>query len=325
VFDVECYQNYFLLMARNIGGCAVIVYERFNDVVLVEGSLPPGTLVSFNGNNYDLPMIAYARTGASNAALKALSDAIILRNLKPWDAEREFGLIEYCGNDLLTTLDLYRKLEPQLALRVQMGREWGLDLRSKSDAQIAEAVIRKEVEGRVGHRVYRPELACGYQFQYRMPDWVSFEAPGLKQVLDIIRDARFGLEIDGSVELPPVLESMRLRIGRAVYRMGIGGLHSSETCVAHVPHGEYFIWSRCACVLAALCTAWVLVACTAARRAWRMCRTVSISLLIATWPVTTRRSFSTRACTRRTWARSSWRSTVASWSAGWPPKHPATR
>jgi hypothetical protein len=37
----------------------------------------------------------------------------------------------------------------------------------------------------------------------------------------------------GSVEMPPALDSLRIRIGRGVYKMGIGGLHSNEKCTVH--------------------------------------------------------------------------------------------
>lgn len=285
-FDIECYVNYFLVMARNVfSGEIVTLYERFDDEVLGEWQYLDSLHISFNGNNYDIPMLSLASTGADNKTLKRASDAIIVGGLKPWDLEREFGfkrlesidhidlievapgtaglkiyggrmhskrmqdlpiepgatilpadltpLREYCGNDLLTTIDLYTKLQPQIKLRVEMSREFGIDLRSKSDAQIAEAVIRSQVEKRLGRRIYRPELSNAYKFKYRMPEYVHFNAPGLVKVLEIIREADFVLDKDGSVEMPKILESMRLRIGKGVYRMGIGGLHSSETSVSH--------------------------------------------------------------------------------------------
>jgi DNA polymerase elongation subunit (family B) len=298
VLDIECYINYLLVMVRNVlapGSQPAVVREVFNDRVLVDYALPPGTLVTFNGRNYDMPVLAYSNTGADNKSLKQLSDDIILMNMKPWDAERDYGfaplvvdhidlievapglaslksyggrlhsqrlqdlpiepsavitdaqrlqLIAYCGNDLQTTIDLYHKLQPQLALREEMGREYDLDLRSKSDAQIAEAVIRKEVEKRLGTRVYRPELAWDYSFRYRVPRWVSFQAPGMRQVLDIIRGAEFTLEHDGSVALPSILESMHIRIGAGLYRMGIGGLHSSEEKVARIADDHTVIVDR---------------------------------------------------------------------------------
>jgi len=147
--------------------------------------------------------------------------------------EHRAMLREYCGNDLRVTEDLYCKLTPQIDLRCAMSKEFGIDLRSKSDAQIAEAVIRSEVEKRVGHRVYKPDVNPRYQFNYILPTWVQFMSPGMNQLLAIVKDSKFTLDDKGSVEIPAALESMRLRIGNGVYRMGVGGLHSSETCVAH--------------------------------------------------------------------------------------------
>jgi len=61
---------------------------------------------------------------------------------------------EYCRNDLDTTEMLYEALRPQIDLRISMSEQYGIDLRSKSDAQIAEAVIKSELEKRTG-RKYR--------------------------------------------------------------------------------------------------------------------------------------------------------------------------
>ncbi|MBZ4284144.1 hypothetical protein LAJ55_15175, partial [Streptococcus pneumoniae] len=53
------------------------------------------------------------------------------------------ALREYCANDLSITRDLYETFTEQLALRESMSAEYKVDLRSKSDAQIAESVMRK--------------------------------------------------------------------------------------------------------------------------------------------------------------------------------------
>jgi hypothetical protein len=46
---------------------------------------------------------------------------------------------EYCvGSDLVSTAYLYKELEPHIDLREKMSIQFGTDLRSKSDAQIAE-------------------------------------------------------------------------------------------------------------------------------------------------------------------------------------------
>ncbi len=285
VIDTEVYKDYFLLCFRNVETGSTGHYELLPGGTFPLTDLPPVTMVSFNGNHYDFPMLSLALSGADTATIKAASDDIILGGLKPWHVDDKYGgrdlshhdhidlievapglaglkiyggrmhskrlqdlpfdpsasitpemrplLREYCMNDLQTTIDLYQKLQPQIGLRVTMSAEFGIDLRSKSDAQIAEAVIRSEVEKRIGHRVYRPELHPQYSFTYNVPAFIQFQTPGMRQALDIIRKQQFTLKADGSVELPKILESMRLRIGHGIYRMGIGGLHSSETCVAH--------------------------------------------------------------------------------------------
>ncbi|MCP3870144.1 MAG: hypothetical protein GY703_19035, partial [Gammaproteobacteria bacterium] len=49
---------------------------------------------------------------------------------------------EYCLNDLTLTEDLYRAVKDRITLRERLGKKVGVDLRSRSDAQIAEVVIR---------------------------------------------------------------------------------------------------------------------------------------------------------------------------------------
>lgn len=308
VVDTECYVNYFLVMLRNIYSGQVEYLELTPEMALplypfdqytfphkLRELLSNKQLVSFNGNNYDIPILSLACAGNSLATLKAASDDIIVNGLKPWHVGDKYGcemlaldhidLIEvapgiaglkiyggrlhsqrlqdlpiepsasitldqrlelrlYCGNDLQTTIDLFMQLKPQIDLRIEMSREFGIDLRSKSDAQIAEAVIRSEVQKIIGRRVYRPEINPDYSFKYRVPEFIHFSAPGMQQVMEIIRNARFTLDENGAVELPAILASCRIRIGNGVYRMGIGGLHSSETCSRHVSDDFVFLKDR---------------------------------------------------------------------------------
>jgi hypothetical protein len=236
------------------------------------------TLVTFNGNHYDLPMIAYALAGADNAQLKAASDAIIQQNLQPWEFYRQFGLNQpywidsidlievmpgraslkiyggkmhsrkiqdlpiephhlidlfgrtilrdYCENDLDTTWDAYRMFETQVKLREQMSAEYGLDLRSKSDAQIAEAIMKKLLGG----KVERVEVPIGTQFYYRPPAWLKFQ--NLK-VLDLLARSPFTVTRSGSAEGTPELDKTHIKIGGTTYKMGVGGLHSQESGATH--------------------------------------------------------------------------------------------
>lgn len=151
--------------------------------------------------------------------------------------EQRQQLIEYCGNDLQTTIDLWHALQPQLALRATMTEHYGVDLRSKSDAQIAEQVIRGRVQRDTGQWVERPTIKAGTEFQYQTPGFVSFDTQVLRDALATIEQARFFINATGNVEMPLEIKNLKVPIGGSVYRMGIGGLHSSEESTAHVAKG----------------------------------------------------------------------------------------
>lgn len=140
---------------------------------------------------------------------------------------------EYCINDLQTTLALYRKLQPQIELRQKMGAKYGVDLRSKSDAQIAEAVIRSEFSRLTGKEVAKPKDLAGKVFRYQAPEFIRFSSKTLTDVLEKVAAAEFKVGPTGAVTMPKDLDGLEVRIGEGVYRMGIGGLHSSEKSIAH--------------------------------------------------------------------------------------------
>lgn len=159
-------------------------------------------------------------------------------------AERNL-LKTYCVNDLRTTKALYDKLKPQIELRERMSSEYGVDLRSKSDAQIAEAVIGKQVAKAMGvDRLYRPELEPGAEFRYTPPAFIQFASEPLQQVLSAVCDTVFVVPESGKVDMPKSLSNAQIRIGEGVYRMGIGGLHSSEKSVAHVADDNFLLIDR---------------------------------------------------------------------------------
>lgn len=133
---------------------------------------------------------------------------------------------EYCFNDLLSTRDLYHALKVQIDMREAMSKTYGIDLRSKSDAQMAETIIKSEVEKIKHTKVERPRDLSGTTFQYRIPEWMQFWEI---DILDDIRQATFEVSDKGSVLLPDGLKDKKIEYRGRVYRMGIGGLHSSET------------------------------------------------------------------------------------------------
>lgn len=297
IYDIEIYRNYLLISFLNADTGNVRHLEATDseglDVTILRAILQRYRLVSFNGNHFDLPLIAAALTDAPVARIKAIADKIILNNLKYWQLDLQlptcdhidlidvapgiaslkiYGgrlhcqrlqdlpippdalitpeqrplLRQYCENDLHTTLALFRKLEPQLALRETMSAEYGIDLRSKSDAQIAEAVIKHEVEKRKGTRLEKldPFRLAGKTFQYTPPEFVAFTTQPLREVLDTVTAATFTIGSNGTVQMPKPIAELKIDIGDSSYQMGIGGLHSTEKSVAHFADDDTLLVDR---------------------------------------------------------------------------------
>ena len=289
ILDLEIYRDYFLAMFKNVDTGNVRAFElhadQAFDVATVRTILKKYRLVTFNGANFDMPLLMLALAGADNAKIKKGCDAIILNNLRGWQFEQQFNvempkdldhidLIEvapgtaslkiyggrlhcakmqdlpiepdasitpaqredlrtYCANDLATTLDLYRKLLPQIELREKMSTEYGIDLRSKSDAQIAEAVIGHQVAQSVGREIKRPEVPGGTRFVYTFPEFLNMTTPVMSKIRQIVSTSVFTVPDSGKVMMPKELAEAAIQIGGSTYRMGIGGLHSSEQSTMH--------------------------------------------------------------------------------------------
>ena len=144
------------------------------------------------------------------------------------EPDKREELRTYCINDLDTTELLYNDLLPQIQLRYAMNEMYGVDLRSKSDPQAAETIIKLEMEKKTG-RKYRPiKLKDGTTIRYQNPKIVSFQDPELNQIFKLLLEHEFELNSNGSIKLPKWLKDTKIKIGNTQYNMGIGGLHSCE-------------------------------------------------------------------------------------------------
>lgn len=148
------------------------------------------------------------------------------------------GLKDYCMNDVDTTIDLYNAIEGRMKLRESMSEQYGLDLRSKSDAQIAEAVIDSELK-KVGVKPYKPTLPNQYKARYVAPDFINFYDSTLNDLVKEIESIDFEVASNGSVKMPKSLANKKINIGDTVYKMGIGGLHSQEKSLSVVSQDGY--------------------------------------------------------------------------------------
>lgn len=302
VADTECYRNYWAIAFREVDGPRVRTFDlRPGERLDYEGVttiLRRWRIVTFNGKNYDMPMLSLALKGAGPEMLKRASDHIIKGGLRPWEFDDEYGvylpsyidhvdlmevspgspskpslkiyagrlhskrmqdlpfhpdrvlsdadidlLRDYLHNDLSVTRDLFLELKPQIELRATMSEQYGVDLRSKSDAQVAEAVIRAEIERLTHGKVYKPDVVSR-QFRYTPPAFIRFRRRDLQELLQGIASAAFFVDGAGRVHGPDVLEKARVNIGESVYRLGIGGLHSSESSVVQTSDDVHLLLDR---------------------------------------------------------------------------------
>jgi DNA polymerase elongation subunit (family B) len=153
-------------------------------------------------------------------------------------------LRKYCRNDLRVTQMLYNALSEQIDIRRTMSKTYGVDLRSKSNAQIAEAVLKAEYTRMTGSQPAKT-IARNDRFFYQPPAYVKFSTPELRETFATVCAAEMTLDgKTGHVKMPAVIEKLVIKIGNSQYKIGIGGLHSQESEVAHFSDGEYVLIDR---------------------------------------------------------------------------------
>ena len=155
------------------------------------------------------------------------------------DGVQRFIIADYCGNDLTGTNLLRREVWDRIALRMAIGERYGIDVRSKSDAQIAEAVIKSQLDFKPSYRY----IQDGYTFNYNPPDYIQYVTPQMRELLDVVKRAPFTVrdkeeaialgyydpddpdqpKIKTGVRIPTELLGRDIIIGQGKYRIGIGG------------------------------------------------------------------------------------------------------
>lgn len=148
---------------------------------------------------------------------------------------------DYCINDLDTTELLLENLKEQLSLREELSIQYNEDLMSKSDAQIAERVISLELKRLTGSAPKRPDIEK-LKFKFQVPHNIYFKTPYLQGILNKIASVDFGLDEYGRLERSNNIKDLKIYIGNSVYRMGIGGLHSSEELCSYSSNDEYKLY-----------------------------------------------------------------------------------
>ena len=143
---------------------------------------------------------------------------------KDVNAEQIRGLRKYCQNDLIITEELYLAIKPAIELRERMSEEYGFDMRSLSDAQMAEKILVHKVGGDV-----KPlRLPEGHKIKYTPPSYIKFKTPVLKELFKIMCEHEYNLDKTGKASIPASIRTYDIEIGSTKYQIGIGGLHSKD-------------------------------------------------------------------------------------------------
>jgi hypothetical protein len=204
---------------------------------------------AFKVKPFDLDHIDLIEVAPLRGSLKAYAGRLHVRKMQdlPFHPDTELTPDQitivrwYCVNDITNTAALRECLRKHIELRYQLSGEYGVDLRSRSDAQVAEAVISAELTRLLGKKPEKPTIPIGTIYQYRVPEFIRYESALMNWALDVVRSAMFVVDHNGRIAMPEVIDALNLDINGSVYRMGIGGLHSSEQTIAHHSDEQYVL------------------------------------------------------------------------------------
>ena len=302
VLDLEIYPNYSLFAFQIVGGGKRYIEMRGEanklsdeDRRTLGGIMRTFETFGFNSNNFDMPLILYALSGATAKMLCAMANAIIGERMSPWRTMMRYNLSkprgfdhfdlmepapavkislklyggrmhskrlqdlpiepntfltdsqmddirEYCMNDLATTIDLRNAIDDRIKLRRIMSAKYGMNFMSKSDAQMAEAIIVQDIENELGRKI--PKATIPDSVTYNAPDFIQFKTAELKSVLNLINGLEFTVLGNGTVQAPQELDDVEIRMGTSTYKVGIGGLHSQESSQVIVPEDNEILADR---------------------------------------------------------------------------------
>lgn len=151
---------------------------------------------------------------------------------------------DYCINDLNSTEDiLYHNIE-RLKLRYWLSQEYNTNMLSKSDAQMAEAIISKEIYKLSGKKVSKTIIETGTKYRYNAPHYLSYKTPQLKKLLDDVCDADFIINNVGKIDTPKIFDNYFVQLNDFKYKFGIGGLHSCENTISYKSDDTHIIIDR---------------------------------------------------------------------------------
>jgi len=141
-------------------------------------------------------------------------------------------------NDLTIISELYSAVSEQIKLREKLSDEYGIDLRSKSDAQIAEHVMKHEFKKETGEVLGKNKAQDSYK--YIAPYFINFKTEFFKDLVKTCENAVYELDGSGKVKLPSKLGQI-IQVSNKQYKLGMGGLHSVDKAASYYSDDVYQI------------------------------------------------------------------------------------
>jgi len=257
-----------LIVEAAVAGLSNAAIYKVSQMIIDEGLQPWQVrkqvgIAALQMDHIDLiqvaPLMASLKIYAGRLHVKEMMDMPI----NHWEDIQESQLPDiryYCSLDLIDTEELFKVIEPEIDLRTAMSKEYEIDLRSKSDAQIAESVIKRELDERYDIRATRPKIEPGTRFRYRPPANISFLTEQLQAVLEQYCTLPFTVDKSGYMgfnfkieeedriksgknkgTMPEKKTKQKFTMGTTLYTVGIGGIHSNEKKARHVTDEDYII------------------------------------------------------------------------------------
>lgn len=231
------------------GGLDTASLKRASDMIIQEGMRGWEILRHFKIKSVECDHIDLIEVAPLMASLKTYAGRLHAPKMQdlPFHPDTMLNMDQitivrwYCVNDTANTEILRDCLKEHVGLRYELSNEYRVDLRSKSDAQIAEAVIAAELHRRTGTRPTKPEIEVGTVYHYRVPAFLQYSTPLMQWALEVVRNAKFVVDYTGSIGMPEEIKQLKLTINNSTYAMGLGGLHSCEQTAAHFTDSDYML------------------------------------------------------------------------------------
>lgn len=219
-----------------------IEIKRIADDLIVSDTAPWVAMRKYNLRDIMVDTVDLIEVAPSFVGLKAYGARMHMPKLQDMPIkhntfvtpEQEPMLLEYCHNDVDTTAELLRQLEKELLLRVEMSRVYGVDMRSKSDSQMAEQAYITSM------KLKRTDNEVPATIKYTPPAFLQFKNEMLQTLLRRVGSHTFEMnQKTGHVILPDFLGNQTVKFNQGEYQLGVGGIHSThDKQICHVAGEE---------------------------------------------------------------------------------------